>query len=63
MLPTLLTNKAFRQRILQNIEDPLGLESFWNYYENLSDAERQQLIAPSLNKLASYLTAQACELF
>ena len=51
MLPTLLTNKAFRQRILQNIEDPLGLESFWNYYENLSDAERQQLIAPSLNKL------------
>lgn len=51
MLPTLLTNKAFRQRILQNIEDPLGLESFWNYYENLSDAECQQLIAPSLNKL------------
>ncbi len=51
MLPTLLTNKAFRQRILQNIEDPLGLESFWNYYENLSEAERQQLIAPSLNKL------------
>ena len=51
MLPTLLTNKAFRQRILQNIEDPLGLESFWNYYENLSDAECRQLIAPSLNKL------------
>lgn len=51
MLPTLLTNKAFRQKILKNIEDPLGLESFWNYYENLSEVERQQLIAPSLNKL------------
>ena len=29
----------------------MGLESFWNYYENLSEAERQQLIVPSLNKL------------
>lgn len=51
MLPTLLTNKTFRQQILKNIDDPLGLESFWNYYENLSEAERQQLIVPSLNKL------------
>lgn len=51
MLPSLLTNKNFRSQLLKHIDDPLGLESFWNYYENLSESERQQLIAPSLNKL------------
>lgn len=55
MVPVLLTNKTFRQKIIKGIYDPLGLESFWNSYEQLSDAERQQLIAPSLNKLRQLL--------
>lgn len=51
MLPQLLTNKLFRQTILKDIHDPLGVESFWHYYDGLSQAEQTQLISPVLNKL------------
>lgn len=51
MLPQLLTNKPFLQKILKQIYDPFGVESFWNYYDNLSSGEQIQLISPVLNKL------------
>lgn len=51
MLPQLLTSKHFRQTLLKDIYDPFGVESFWNYYENLSQGEQTQLISPVLNKL------------
>lgn len=55
MLPPLLTNKAFRQKLLKDLHDPLGLEPFWNWYELLSEGERSQLIAPVLNKIRQFL--------
>ena len=51
MLPQLLTNKHFRQTLLKGIHDPFGVESFWNYYDSLSQGEQTQLISPVLNKL------------
>ena len=51
MLPQILTNKPFRQQLLSQINDPLGVESFWHSFENLTEGERVQQIAPVLNKL------------
>ena len=50
-LPQLLTNKKFRQILLKDIHDPFGVESFWHYYDSLSQGEQTQLISPVLNKL------------
>ena len=55
MLPLLLTNTGFRRSLTSNLRDPLALEPFWAWYENLSDGERQQAIAPVMNKLRQWL--------
>lgn len=51
MLPLLLTNPALRRNLVGGQPDPLGTGPFWSWYEQLKPAERQQIIAPSLNKL------------
>ena len=57
MVPLLLTNPGFRRSITgrEAKRDPLGLGAFWAWYEALSDGERQQAIAPLLNKLRPIL--------
>ena len=55
MLPLLLTNDGFRRSLTTNLRDPLALEPFWAWYEHLSDGERQQAIAPVMNKLRPWL--------
>ena len=54
VLPLLLTNPGLRRRIVGGAPDPLGTGPFWAWYERLKDAERQQIIAPSLNKLRAF---------
>lgn len=54
VLPLLLTNPGLRRRIVGSSPDPLGTGPFWAWYERLKDAERQQIIAPSLNKLRPF---------
>lgn len=54
-LPLLLTNPAFRCRIIANAPDPLGTGQFWSKYQSLSEAQRLQWIAPVLNKLQPFL--------
>jgi len=54
VLPLLLTNPALRRRVVGSSSDPLGTGPFWAWYERLKDAERQQIIAPSLNKLRAF---------
>lgn len=54
VLPLLLTNPGLRRRIVGSVPDPLGTGPFWAWYERLNDAERQQIIAPSLNKLRPF---------
>jgi len=57
LLPTLLTNPGFRRSVIGQIvrDDPLGLGNFWGWYEALSEGERQQAIAPVMNKLRPIL--------
>ncbi|GAB3304772.1 hypothetical protein EK0264_04130 [Epidermidibacterium keratini] len=57
MVPLLLTNPGLRRSITGRIarNDPMGLGTFWAWYEQLSDAERSQTIAPLMNKLRSVL--------
>ena len=50
-LPQLLTDEAFRKRIVSQVSDPIALQPFWNHFEAMKDAERRIEIAPVLNKL------------
>jgi hypothetical protein len=47
----ILNDPTYRRKIVGKIDDPVGLESFWGWYEALSDAERQTVIGPVLNKV------------
>jgi len=55
LLPALLTNPTVRQRLRAEVDDPVALEPFWAWFDAISDAERQQAIAPVLNKLRPFL--------
>ena len=54
MLPSLLTNQSFRNKLLRELKDPIGLESFWNWFELLSEAQRHQMLNPILNKFRQF---------
>jgi Helicase HerA, central domain len=54
-LPALLTNPAVRGRLRAGVDDPIALEPFWAWFDAISDAERQQAVAPVLNKLRPFL--------
>ena len=55
-LPLLLTNTAYRQRLMAvSGADPLGTGQFWAAYEALSEAQRQQWVGPVLTRLQPFL--------
>jgi hypothetical protein len=54
-LPLLLTDAAFRRRVVPGVADPIGLGPFWSAYEAWSEAERAAAIAPVMNKLRPLL--------
>jgi len=53
-VPLLLTDATFRRRLVAKIDDPVGLESFWGWYEGLSDGERVSVVGPVLNKVRAF---------
>ncbi|MGH6634324.1 MAG: type IV secretory system conjugative DNA transfer family protein, partial [Sphingopyxis sp.] len=54
-LPVLLSNERFRSRVVREVEDRIALRPFWHWYDTLSEGERQQAIAPVMNKLRAFL--------
>jgi len=58
-LPSLLTDARFRRSLTTHLSDPVGLEPFWNAFEAMSPAQRDQAIAPVLNKLRQFLLRPA----
>jgi TraM recognition site of TraD and TraG/Type IV secretion-system coupling protein DNA-binding domain len=58
-LPVLLTNAVFRRRLLSSVSDPLVLAPFFSWYDQLSEAERHQVVAPVLNKTRAFLSRTA----
>ncbi|WP_219416946.1 helicase HerA domain-containing protein [Pseudonocardia nigra] len=53
-LPGLLADPARRERLTAAVTDPV-LAGFWDWYGQLSDASRAQVVAPLLNKLRAFL--------
>lgn len=56
-LPLLLTDARLRAELTAPVRGDLALGPFWRWYDGLSEAERQQVIAPSLNKIRRFLHA------
>ncbi len=54
-VPRLLTDARWRAKLVLDLNDPIGLEPFWAWYESLSQAGQMQTIAPLLNKLRAFL--------
>src|SRR5262249_54464342 len=58
-VPILLSNAAFRRQALAKVNDPLVLAPFWSWFDNLSEAERGQVVAPIMNKLRVFTSRAA----
>lgn len=54
-LPVLLSNPSTRRRLTGAVASDVAVGPFWAWYEELSDAERAQVIAPVMNKLRAFL--------
>jgi hypothetical protein len=53
-LPRLYLDPAFRSQVLQELDDPVGLEPDWRWYLKLSEREQAVVIAPLLNKVRQF---------
>ena len=54
-VPLLLLRPEARQRFTGKLDDPIGLEPFWEEYERMAEGQRLQMVGPLLNKLRSFL--------
>ena len=54
-LPVLLSNPRFRRQAVSGLTDEVALKPFWAWFDGLTDGERQQAIAPVMNKLRAFL--------
>ncbi len=53
-VPLILTDPNYRRRLVGPLDDPTGLQPFWSWYEALSDAEKQNVMGPVLNKTRAF---------
>jgi hypothetical protein len=54
-VPRLLTDAHWRAQLLDHLSEPVGLEPFWESYNELGEAVRAQMTGPVLNKLRAFL--------
>lgn len=54
-LPRLLSDTAFRARLIGQISDPDGLDQFWARYNDLSTRQQTQFMEPVLSRLSQLL--------
>jgi hypothetical protein len=54
-VPRLLTDARWRAQLVLDLNDPIGLEPFWRWYDALTVPGQMQTIAPLLNKLRAFL--------
>lgn len=60
-LPVLLSNPAFRRRIVGGLDDPLVLGPFWAWFDKLSDSELRQVLPPAQHRLRPFTRPQLRE--
>jgi hypothetical protein len=53
-LPRLYLDPAFRQQVLKGLDDPVGLEPDWHWFDSLPAREQATVIAPLLNKVRQF---------
>lgn len=53
-LPRLFLDEQFRASVLADLDDPVGLEPDWRWYERLPIREQSTVIAPLLNKVRQF---------
>jgi len=57
MVPEILTNARFRQKVVDRLQDPV-LKNFWvNEFAALSESQRVETISPILNKVGQFLSS------
>ena len=54
-VPRLLADDEWRQELTAKAGDPVGLGSFWGWYDELGEPTRAQATGPVLNKLRAFL--------
>jgi DNA helicase HerA-like ATPase len=54
-VPRLLADDGWRRQLVERADDPVGLGSFWAWYDALAEATRAQATGPVLNKLRAFL--------
>ena len=54
-VPRLLTDARWREQLLAELDDPVGLEPFWEWYDSSPRPIRAQATGPVLNKLRAFL--------
>src|SRR5207302_4694479 len=54
-VPLLLTDAAFRMRVLAEVQDAFVLDTFWDWFGGLSEHQRSEAVGPVLNKLRDFL--------
>jgi hypothetical protein len=54
-VPLLLTDPAFRMRVLAEVKDAFVLETFWTWFDGLTETQRAEAAGPVLNKLRDFL--------
>ncbi len=54
-VPILLLDRGVRSRLTKQLDDPIGLQPFWQEYEAFAEGQRAQMVGPVLNKLRSFL--------
>lgn len=58
-LPRLYLDESFRTSVLRDLDDPVGLEPDWRWFESLSQAEQTTVVSPLLNKVRQFVARPA----
>jgi hypothetical protein len=58
-VPALLANPTFRRWVASRVSDPLTIGPWLGWFDNLSEAERAQVVGPVLNKLRPWTARPA----
>ncbi len=53
-LPRLFLDERFRSGVLRGLDDPVGLEPDWRWFQSLAEREQANVIAPLLNKVRQF---------
>jgi hypothetical protein len=58
MVPEMLTNETFRNKVVGEMEDPV-LKSYWeNEFDQMTDRLRAESLSPILNKVGQFISSQ-----